>query len=440
MLSEAYEYFGCNTADVFVISVNLGESNAACIQFDETYGIEFPCLSGNEGGGTAVNNTYGISAYPTYILIAPDHTIVEQDMWPIASVQTFKNYFQSHGIQASPCGSTLTASFTADDYTVCQSSQVQFSDASTGNPTSWSWTFEGGTPATSNLQNPLVTYDVAGSWNVTLDVSNGTSNNTITSPDIILVDPPPVAFAGPDGETCINEAFTLVDASAQNAFMISWVVTSGFGTLDNSSSLNPTYTPAAGDVGITVLLTMNAYGTGGCSTEISSSTLSLSVHGLPDVTLQAFDTVCYEWQSFELTGGFPAGGYYSGTGVAYGWFDPATAGIGTHTITYAYSDANDCEKSVEGIMEVTSCVGLTEPEHSFYSIYPNPTAGNISVDLKKEGEYSLQIINPNGSIVFDKKIQKSMVISLNGLEDGLYMLKINNGIESYIQKLTVLKD
>jgi len=440
MLSEAYEYFGCNTADVFVISVNRGESNAACIQFDETYGIEFPCLSGIEGGGTAVNNTYGIAAYPTYILIAPDHTIVEQDMWPIASVQTFKNYFQEHGIQASPCGSTLTAGFTADDYTVCQSSQVQFSDASLGNPTSWSWTFEGGTPATSNLQNPLVSYNVAGSWNVTLNVSNGTTNNSITSPDIILVDPPPVAFAGPDGETCINDAFPLVAASAQSASMISWIVTVGFGTLDNSSSLNPIYTPASGDEGNQVILTMNAYGTGGCNSEISTSTMNLAVFGLPDVTLQPFDTVCYEWQAFELTGGLPEGGYYSGTGVAYGWFDPATAGIGTHPITYTYSDAFGCENFAEALMEVTSCVGISEQEHNFYSIYPNPTSGNISVDLKKEGEYSLQIIGTNGSIVFDKKIQKSTIISLNGLEDGLYMVKMSNGIESYIQKLMLLKE
>lgn len=440
MLSEAYEYFGCNTADVFVISVNRGENNATCIQFDETYGIEFPCLSGIEGGGTAVNNTYGIAAYPTYILIAPDHTIVEQDMWPIASVQTFKNYFQEHGIQASPCGSTLTASFTADDYTVCQATQVQFSDATTGNPTSWAWTFEGGTPATSTLQNPLVTYNTAGTWNVSLTVSNGTANNTITSPDIILVDPPPSAFAGADGETCLDEAFTVVEASAQNASMISWVVTSGFGTLENSTAVSPTYTPAAGDAGNTVLLTMNAYGMGGCNTEISSSTLNLSVYGLPDVTLQAFDTVCYEWQAFQLTGGLPEGGDYSGTGVAYGWFDPATAGIGTHTITYTYSDANGCENSAEGIMEVTSCVGLTEPEHSFYSIYPNPTSGNISVDLKKEGDYSVRIFNANGKVVVDTKIRKSGIISLSGLENGLYMIKVSNGQDSYIQKLTLIKE
>ncbi len=101
MISEAYELFGCNTADIFIMSINDGNTNAQCIVFDQTYGIPFPCISGVEGGGNAINNAYGINAYPTYILIAPDHQIVEQDMWPISSTQTFVNYFQSNGFAAS---------------------------------------------------------------------------------------------------------------------------------------------------------------------------------------------------------------------------------------------------------------------------------------------------------------------------------------------------
>ena len=109
MLSEAYELFGCNTADLYVIAVNTGDTDAECIQFDQTYGVDFPCISGVEGGGTAINSTYGIGAYPTYILIAPNHDIVEQDMWPISNVGTFINYFQSNGLQQAECGAVLTA-------------------------------------------------------------------------------------------------------------------------------------------------------------------------------------------------------------------------------------------------------------------------------------------------------------------------------------------
>ena len=49
---------------------------------------------------------------------------------------------------------------------------VQFTDTSQHNPTSWSWTFEGGIPATSTAQNPMVAYLSAGYYDVTLVATN----------------------------------------------------------------------------------------------------------------------------------------------------------------------------------------------------------------------------------------------------------------------------
>ncbi len=46
--------------------------------------------------------------------------------------------------------------------------------------------------------------------------------------------------------------------------------------------------------------------------------------------------VCLDDPAFELTGATPEGGFYSGPGVSGGWFDPAVAGVGFHTITYTY--------------------------------------------------------------------------------------------------------
>lgn len=57
---------------------------------------------------------------------------------------------------------------------------VQFIDNSTGNVTSWNWEFEGGTPSTSTEQNPTVRYDKAGTYNVKLTVSDGTSTTSAT--------------------------------------------------------------------------------------------------------------------------------------------------------------------------------------------------------------------------------------------------------------------
>lgn len=64
----------------------------------------FPAISGIEGGGNAILSSYGVGSFPTYVLIAPNHDIVEQGMWPIQNTQTFIDYFESNGLEQSPCG------------------------------------------------------------------------------------------------------------------------------------------------------------------------------------------------------------------------------------------------------------------------------------------------------------------------------------------------
>lgn len=48
------------------------------------------------------------------------------------------------------------------------------------NPTAWSWTFAGGTPATSTLQNPSVVYNTAGNYTATLITSSALGSDTMT--------------------------------------------------------------------------------------------------------------------------------------------------------------------------------------------------------------------------------------------------------------------
>jgi len=69
---------------------------------------------------------------------------------------------------------------------------------------------------------------------------------------------------------------------------------------------------------------------------------SITVNGLPVVTLSAFADVCEDVAIFALSGGAPGGGTYSGTGVSFGNFDAAIALPGTHNITYDYTDGNGC--------------------------------------------------------------------------------------------------
>jgi len=99
--NASYENFGCNTGDVIFLGIDLGDSDAEVIAFDNTYGAHYPCISGDAGGST-ICNTYGITAYPTFILIAPDKNIVVQDMWPF-STTICNTTIADYGVNAGTC-------------------------------------------------------------------------------------------------------------------------------------------------------------------------------------------------------------------------------------------------------------------------------------------------------------------------------------------------
>ncbi|MBN1340564.1 MAG: PKD domain-containing protein [Bacteroidales bacterium] len=83
---------------------------------------------------------------------------------------------------------TLIADFTASATSVPVGASVDFTDLSFGNPVSWQWTFEGGVPGTSSQQNPSnIVYPQAGTFNVSLTVSNGTVSHTTVKTGYITV-------------------------------------------------------------------------------------------------------------------------------------------------------------------------------------------------------------------------------------------------------------
>ncbi len=65
----------------------------------------------------------------------------------------------------------------------------------------------------------------------------------------------------------------------------------------------------------------------------------------PIVTQSPLADLCEGDQAITLTGGSPAGGTYSGTGVSGAFFNPNTSGVGTFNITYTYTDAQGCPGS-----------------------------------------------------------------------------------------------
>jgi photosystem II stability/assembly factor-like uncharacterized protein len=123
--------------------------------------------------------------------------------------------------------SPVNAAFSANHTLICQGGSVQFTDQSTGSPTSWNWTFEGGNPATSTQQNPVVTYPTSGTFDVTLVASRGGISGSSSQVDFIHVESPVlVAPSQPTGAAVLCGLFpySYSTTSVPNATAYSWTV------------------------------------------------------------------------------------------------------------------------------------------------------------------------------------------------------------------------
>lgn len=82
------------------------------------------------------------------------------------------------------------ANFSGSPTSINIGDTVAFTDLSTNTPTSWSWAFAGGTPATSTTQNPSVVYNTAGTYNVDLTATNSAGSDLESKPNYITVTNP----------------------------------------------------------------------------------------------------------------------------------------------------------------------------------------------------------------------------------------------------------
>ncbi|MDD3323430.1 MAG: PKD domain-containing protein [Paludibacter sp.] len=96
------------------------------------------------------------------------------------STKTIKNYINVKAAPIKPI-----AAFSAAPTSGKVPLKVQFTDKSTGSPTSWKWSFGDGTYSTT--KSPAHTYSKAGKYTVTLTVKNTNGNNTKTVSGYIIV-------------------------------------------------------------------------------------------------------------------------------------------------------------------------------------------------------------------------------------------------------------
>ncbi|HKR04214.1 MAG TPA: PKD domain-containing protein [Bacteroidia bacterium] len=189
------------------------------------------------------------------------------------------------------------ANFTENNTSICINAFINFTDQSINTPASWQWSFPGGTPATSTLQNPQIQYMTAGTYSVTLVAGNGAGYDTIVKTNYITVNALPTATAGGSNTVCQSAspaAITLSGASVGgSATTGAWSVTSGGGTLSTllqtATPETVTYTPATNFSGtVTLLLTSNA----GIGCSAATAIRTITINALPTATAGGPNSVC----------------------------------------------------------------------------------------------------------------------------------------------------
>ena len=311
------------------------------------------------------------------------------------------------GVAAGP-----TSSFSASSSTACTSQTVTFTDASFS-ANSWSWNFgSGATPATATGAGPhSVTYSSAGTKTVSLTINGGTStsNQNVTISAIPSI---PTISAGGATTFCSGGNVVLTSSSASNN-----VWSNGATTQSITVNTGNSYTVTVGNAGCT---------------SVSTPTV-VAVNPLPTVTFSSVPSLCNYDAPITLTQGSPAGGTYSGTGVSGGQFNPATAGNGSHTLTYSYTDGNNCTNTQNRNVTVDGCLSISEGNGNSLRVYPNPSNGQFTLISEGYELNSVSVYNQIGQLVYNRnsdEIEKD--INLMNFDSGVYTIRVNHtaGVEN----------
>ncbi|MBK6400017.1 MAG: T9SS type A sorting domain-containing protein [Bacteroidetes bacterium] len=201
------------------------------------------------------------------------------------------------------------------------------------------------TPATSYLWSTgstlqSISVNSSGTYSVIITNANGCTSSSAGT--IVTVNPlpaTPVISAGGPTTFCQGGSVTLTSTSGTTYLWNTGATTQAISAIASGS------------------YTVRVTNANGCSATSSSTTVIMNP--LPAVSLAPFSSVCNTNGAFALTGGSPAGGSYSGTGVSGGMFDPGVSGVGTFEITYSYSDGNGCNNFISQSLQVTNCSGCT---------------------------------------------------------------------------------
>ena len=162
---------------------------------------------------------------------------------------------------------------------------------------------------------------------------------------------------------------------------------------------------------------------GSCGSTVCKSilinTYDLNVYQVP------FGSVC-EDSPLILNGGFPIGGTYSGLGVTDSIFDPQVAGVGTHTITYTYTDGNNCLGSAQE--DIIVLESNPDPVHISASALEICNGNTVTINI----DTSNQLINGSYWVWYEGACGTGSILDSTNNQDTLFTDTVNYSSVNYI--------
>lgn len=291
---------------------------------------------------------------------------------------------------------TAIPSFVSSTVTTYAGGSIQFTDNSGGNPTSRLWTFEGGNIASSTDPNPVVIYNVPGTYNVSLYVSNAIGGNELLREDYITVTPdyyignlnPSVCYArfhdsnGPDADYSSGESLVTTFTSAD-----------------------------AGKILRIHFTSLDIENTSGCTNDV------LNIYDGINVNAPLLASLCGNVIPEDIL-----------TGTAGG------------AVTFSFE--SDALNNFSGWSAVVSCdsgVGIAERPVSQIRVYPNPVTNNSFVVESEETIEWISILDFAGREVYRETVNtQKKQISSKSLKSGIYFINAWTGSGYVKGKLQVI--
>ena len=290
-------------------------------------------------------------------------------------------------------GNCLLANFSATATEITLGASTNFSDGSFGDVVSWNWTFEGGTPSTSTLQNPSgITYSQTGDFSVTLTVTDANGNSqTLSRENYIRVRE---NYNMHDGiiETC--EALFYDSGGSNNNY-------------GNSQDYTLTFKPV-------------------------SEGNRICVNFLEFETEADYDFLyIYDGSSADA----PLIGQYDGNQSP----GLVTASNNQGTLTFRFT--SDRGVNASGWTATVSCIDATSIDEvgcqNIARVYPNPSRGCINIEANDEMDYHLY--NNLGQSVRNGRFNHTTQINTEELPQGIYFLQLKGEHGMQTEKILIEK-